>query len=85
MSIFINRLSKIDLHGYDYQSAYVATNDFIEESYLLNQKDVVIVHGIGEGIVKKSVHDALSRNKKVKEYKICPDNIGCTIVEIISK
>ena len=80
--IFLDILPKIDLHGYDMESARVATNDFVEESIKMGNSKVVIIHGIGEGKVKKSVHDTLSKNKNVITYKIDNTNIGCTIVEI---
>ena len=83
--IFLDRLPKIDLHGYDTESARVKTNDFIEESIKLSHKQVLIIHGIGTGAVKESVHKALSKNKKVQSYKLDSLNNGCTIVTLNSK
>ena len=80
--IFLDRLPKIDLHGFDKESARVMTNDFIEESITLGNKKILIIHGIGTGIVKKSVHETLSKNKKVLSYKLDNLNTGCTIVNI---
>lgn len=78
--IFINNLPTLDLHGYDRQSAKVATNDFINENIKLQNKAIIIIHGIGNHIVRNAVHETLKLNKKVKEYKLYPYNIGCTIV-----
>ncbi len=83
--IFLDMLPSIDLHGYDRESARVAVDDFILESRMLNQKEVLIIHGIGTGIVKETVHNALSKNKSVLEYKIANNNTGCTIVKILTK
>ena len=80
--IFLDRLPKIDLHGFDKESARVMTNDFIEESITLGNKNILIIHGIGTGIVKKSVHETLSKNKKVLSYKLDNLNTGCTIVNL---
>jgi dsDNA-specific endonuclease/ATPase MutS2 len=80
--IFLEMLPKIDLHGYDIESARVRTNDFIEEAVALKYPKVVIIHGIGEGKVKHSVHNTLSKNKHVSSYHVDNINIGCTIVEI---
>ena len=80
--IFLDMLPTIDLHGYDRESARVKVNDFVMESKILNQKEILIIHGIGEGIVKKAVHQTLSKNKDVLEYKIVNSNVGCTIVKI---
>lgn len=80
--IFLDRLPKIDLHGFDKESARVMTNDFIEESITLGNKKILIIHGIGTGIVKKSVHETLSKNKKVLSYKLDNLNTGSTIVNL---
>ena len=78
--IFINNLPTIDLHGYDRESARVATNDFVKENLKLKNEAIVIIHGIGSHIVKKSVHETLKLNKYVKDFKLYPHNIGCTII-----
>ena len=80
--IFLDKLPKIDLHGYDRESARVEVNRFILENKILNNKEVLIIHGIGEGIVKDAVHKELSKNKNVIEYKLANSNIGCTVVKI---
>ena len=79
-NIFLDRLPKIDLHGYDTESARVKTNDFINEAIMMNYKKVVIIHGIGTGAVKKAVHETLSKNKQVEDYKLDSFNTGCTVV-----
>ena len=78
--IFLDNLPKIDLHGFDKESARVITNDFINEAIYLGYKEIIIIHGIGTGIVKKSVHETLSRNKHVQSYKLDNFNNGCTRV-----
>ena len=81
-NIFLDRYPKIDLHGYDRDSARVAVNDFVLENILLKNAKIVIVHGIGSGIVKKAVHETLKINKNVQEYKVDNFNSGCTIVKL---
>ena len=78
--IFLKRLPFIDLHGYDMDSARVATNDFINENIILKNEKIVIIHGKGMGIVKKSVHEALSKRKEVIKYHTDNQNAGLTIV-----
>ena len=80
--IFLNRYPSIDLHGYDRDSARVAVNDFVDENLFLKNEIIVIIHGIGTGIVKKEVHEALRVNKNVLEYKTDNFNSGCTIVKL---
>ena len=80
--IFLERYPKIDLHGYDRDSARVAVNDFIDQNIILGNNVIVIIHGIGRGIVKNEVHELLSHHKKVIEYKTDNFNSGCTIVKL---
>lgn len=78
--IFLKKLPYIDLHGYDRESARVKTEDFIYESRILGNNKIVIIHGIGEGIIKTTVYNVLRKNKYVFKYKIDIYNAGCTIV-----
>ena len=80
--VFYNNLDSIDLHGETRESAKILVNEFIEDELKQKKYEFVIVHGIGKGIVRKSVHEALKKNKKVKEYKLDNFNIGCTIVQL---
>ena len=80
--IFLERYPKIDLHGYDRDSARVATMDFVDENLILGNDTIVIIHGIGSGIVKGVVHDTLRTNKNVLEYKTDNLNSGLTIVKL---
>ena len=81
--IFLNGLDFIDLHGYDMESARVATEDFINDSIKLRRSKVVIIHGIGEGKVKKSVHEVLKKDKRIIKYEVSNNNAGVTIVYIL--
>ena len=80
--IFLNRFPSVDLHGYDRDSARVMVNDFVAENVFLKQEMIVIIHGIGTGVVKKEVHEALRVNKNVIEYKTDNFNSGCTVVKL---
>ena len=81
-NIFTESLPKIDLHGYTVDMARVEKNRFIDEAYIMKYKEVLIIHGIGEGKVKNSVHNTLSKNKYVESYKLDFFNPGATIVVI---
>lgn len=81
-TIFISNLPSIDLHGYDSASAELAINDFILENLKLRNRDFVIIHGIGSGILKKTTHNTLKKSKYVLDYKVCYNNVGSTIVRI---
>lgn len=81
-NIFIDNLPKLDLHGEDGDSAVVLVKDFVDDSIILNNKKILIVHGKGTGILKKRVHDYLKHDKRVLNYYIDYFNDGCTIVEL---
>ena len=72
----------IDLHGIDRDYAKILVRDFIEDQIKMKEKNLVIIHGIGSGIVKKAVHEELKVNRNVKEYKLDNFNLGCTVVTL---
>lgn len=81
--LFIDSYPKLDLHGYDRETARVAIDDFIRDNKVMKNEIVVIVHGIGSGVLKDMTKLTLSKNKNVSEFAICYNNVGCTIVRII--
>lgn len=81
--IFIKRFPTLDLHGYDRDGARVALEDFIIDNIKLRKRDLVIVHGIGLGILRREVHNTLKNNKYVLDYKLHVYNSGCTIVKLV--
>ena len=79
---FTDFLPSIDLHGLDRVLARIKTEEFINDSVKLRHKKIVIIHGIGEGIVKDEVFKTLKKNKSVESFKLNGLNIGCTIVNL---
>lgn len=72
----------LDLHGEYSFSAKELTKEFVNDNITLKNKKICIIHGIGEGILRKSVHEVLKMDKRIKSYKVDFMNPGCTIVEI---
>ena len=72
----------LDLHGEYSFSAKILTKEFINDNIVLKNKKICIIHGIGQGIVKKSVHEVLKEDKRIKRFYVDFMNPGCTIVEI---
>lgn len=85
MIALYNNLPQLDLHGIDRDYARILINDFIYDNYVQKNSKVIIVHGIGTGIVRKTTQETLKRNKYVVSYKIDNFNSGTTIVEIKQK
>ena len=80
--IFTESLPKLDLHGYDRDSARIEINDFIEDNYKMGRELLLIVHGIGTGIIRQAVVSTLNKNKKVIDFKSSYNNRGAIIVKI---
>ena len=80
-----SNLPQIDLHGYDRDYARIQINDFIADNYQQKKEKVIIVHGNGAGILRKTTQETLKKNKLVKSYKLDNFNSGTTIVEIKKK
>lgn len=80
--IFVDTYPKLDLHGYDRDSARVAINDFIIDNHKMKNELLTIIHGRGTGILKEETKNTLKKNPLVIDYKIHYFNEGCTIVQI---
>ena len=77
--------SVIDLHGMDRDTALFKTKEFIDDNLKMKKYDLIIIHGKGTGILRRSVHEYLKHDKRVIEYKIDNFNDGETIVKIGEK
>ena len=75
-----SNLPTIDLHGMDREYSRILINDFINDNYHLKNDKIIIIHGNGMGILKKTTQEVLKRNPYVLDYKIDNFNSGMTIV-----
>ncbi len=80
--IFIDDLPKLDLHGLDRDAAKLYIREFINDNKKMKNDIIVIVHGIGQGILKKATHDYLRIDKNVLIFQTYYNNVGCTIVRL---
>ena len=79
---FLYNLEHLDLHGYDRTGAVAMIKMFIDENVKLDNKRVVIVHGKGSGILRKTTLDYLKSDKRVLDFKTNNYNDGETIVTL---
>lgn len=79
---FTDFLPKLDLHGMDRVLAKIKVEEFINDNIKLRNKKIVIIHGIGEGILKDEVFRTLKSNRNVESFKLNGLNVGCTIVNL---
>lgn len=72
----------IDLHGEYSFSAEELVKEFINDNINLGKSKLYIIHGIGKGILKDTVHKVLKKDKRIERFYIDFMNPGSTIVEI---
>lgn len=78
--VLTSKSPRIDVHGETYDSVSLILSQFVDDNYKLGNKYIAIVHGKGEGVLKKRVHELLKTNKKVEDFYLNNWNIGETII-----
>ncbi len=78
--IFIDNYPSLDIHGYDREYARLCINDYINDNIKMKNEIIVIIHGKGTGVLKKTTNETLNNNKHVIDYKSWYYNDGCTVV-----
>ena len=78
----LSSIPTLDLHGEYADSARILTEEFINDNVILHNYQFYIVHGKGQDILRKVVHEVLKKDKRVKEYKLNYLNDGCTVVKL---
>lgn len=58
----------LDLRGKRGEEALNETEKYIDEAVLLSIKEVNILHGKGNGILRRIIRDFLSKNSNIKEF-----------------
>ena len=59
--------SKLDIRGMRYDEALKVVEDFVDQALISNTNHLQIVHGKGNGVLRKAVR------KKLKEYNVPMD------------
>lgn len=80
--VFSATLSVRGMRGRD---ALEKTIRFIDEGLLRNMKHLTIVHGKGDGILRKLIHEHLASRKEVKHFETAPvqeGGEGCTYIKL---
>lgn len=78
----MNNYPSLDLHGEYGFSAKILTEEFLNDNISLNKKNLCIIHGKGEDVLRKVVHEVLKHDRRIESYKIDYFNQGCTIVKV---
>jgi DNA mismatch repair protein MutS2 len=76
---------RLDLRGKRGDEAIKELTIYLDKAIARNLQQVEIVHGKGEGILHKLVHEYLEKRDGVKSFDIAPfesGGSGCTVVEL---
>lgn len=68
--------SKLDLRGYRVDEAMDFLEEFLEKAIINNAQELRIIHGVGNGTLKRSVHTKFKEYKDIKEYWHPEDKLG---------
>ncbi len=68
--------SKLDLRGYRVDEAMEFLEEFLEKAIINNAQELRIIHGVGNGTLKRSVHSKFKEYKDIKEFWHPEDNLG---------
>ena len=77
-----SRCPTLDLHGFDRDYARIMIIDFIRDCYIMKEKRVIIIHGVGSGILRKTTQQVLKHNNYVLDARLDIFNGGQTIVDL---
>lgn len=75
----------LEIRGMRGEEAMKEVQYYLDNAIAAGRNEVDIIHGKGEGILKKLVHEYLDKRKEVKNYDIAPlsrGGAGCTIVKL---
>jgi len=81
----LNFKSEIDVRGMRGDDALTQIQEFVEQAIMLNVGQLMILHGKGNGILRKLIREYLHSNKDVKNFSdahIDMGGAGITIVEL---
>ncbi len=75
--------SSLMIRGMTADEAIPVVLDYLDKAYRAGYSSVSVIHGRGEGILRRHVHKLLSELPYVKEYYIAPPNEGGEGVTIV--
>lgn len=76
--------SKLDLRGYRADEAMMFLEEFLEKALINNAHELRIIHGVGNGTLKKKVHAKFKEYKDIKRYWHPEEQLGGEGVTYVS-
>lgn len=81
----MNITSSVDVRGMDLENAIIKVGKYLDDAFIAGLKEVTIVHGWGEGILREGIRKDLKRNPhvaRIERAKYNEGGEGATIVKI---
>ncbi len=88
VNVFIKRerstfFPELNIRGYRVDDAIPEIERFVNDGYLFGVKSLKIIHGKGEGILKRAVHEYLKDHPLVKNFRLADEREGSTGVTLV--
>ena len=76
--------TSIDVRGKNMDDAVMDVEKYIDDAFISGLKEVTVIHGRGEGILRKGIQDMLKRNRNVDGFRNGGFNEGGDGVTVVS-
>ena len=73
----------LNVQGQNLDDAIINTEKYLDDAFMAHLEEVTIIHGRGEGILRKGIQDMLKRHKQVKSFRKGNYNEGGEGVTIV--
>lgn len=65
-----NKVKKeVDLRGMNLEEAMMELDKYIDDACIAGHEDIVIIHGVGTGVLKKGIGEMLKKHKSIKSHR----------------
>lgn len=64
-----NIRTSVDVRGESLDDAVMDVEKYIDDAFISGLEEVTVIHGRGEGILRKGIQEALKRHKNVKSFR----------------
>ena len=78
-----NIKTSVDVRGKNLEDAVMDVEKYIDDAFISGLDEVTVIHGRGEGILRKGIQESLKRNRNVKGFRKGNYNEGGDGVTIV--